>query len=77
MALASESRVSPIAWTEEAAWRALRMGLRPLQAITMAAPALFLVALTAMLLRHPDVPFYEIDRVAFLLLMIGLAGRAV
>jgi hypothetical protein len=77
MTQASESPVSPIAWTEEAAWRALRIGLRPVQAITMAPTALFLAALTAMLLRHPDVPFYEIDRVAFLLLVIGLAGRAV
>jgi putative inorganic carbon (HCO3(-)) transporter len=51
--------------------------LRPLQAL-MAAPALlFLAALTAMLLRPPDVKFYEIDRVAFGLLVVGVAGRAV
>jgi putative inorganic carbon (HCO3(-)) transporter len=44
----------------------------------MAAPvALFLGALTAMLLRPPDVPFYEIDRVAFMLLVLVVAGRAV
>jgi O-antigen ligase len=44
----------------------------------MTAPvALFLAALAAMLLRHPDVPFYEIDRVAFVLLVFGVAGRAV
>lgn len=43
----------------------------------MAAPAaLFLLALTAMLLRHPDVPFYEIDRVAFALLVVGVTLRA-
>jgi O-antigen ligase len=30
-----------------------------------------------MLLRHPDVPFYEIDRGAFGLLVIGAAGHAV
>jgi O-antigen ligase len=43
----------------------------------MAAPALlFLLALTAMLLRHPDVPFYEIDRVAFALLLLGVGVRA-
>ena len=43
----------------------------------MAAPAaLFLAALTAMLLRHPDVPFYEIDRVAFVLLVVGVTLRA-
>ncbi len=51
--------------------------LFPLQ-ILMAAPSLlFLATLTAMLLRHPDVSFYEIDRVAFILLVIGVAGRAV
>jgi O-antigen ligase len=44
----------------------------------MAAPCpLFLAALTAMLLRHPDVSFYEIDRVAFGLLVVGTVGRAV
>jgi O-antigen ligase len=43
----------------------------------MSAPSvLFLAALSAMLLRHPDVSFYEIDRVAFGLLLIGLAGRS-
>jgi putative inorganic carbon (HCO3(-)) transporter len=51
--------------------------LRPLQVLTSAPCLLFLVALTAMLLRHPDVAFYEIDRVAFVLLVIGVAGRAV
>jgi len=53
------------------------MGLRPLQALMMAPAALFLGALAAMLLRHPDVPFYEIDRVAFVLLVVGVTGRAV
>jgi putative inorganic carbon (HCO3(-)) transporter len=43
----------------------------------MIAPApLFLCALAAMLLRPPDVPFYEIDRVVFLLLLLAVAGRA-
>jgi len=77
MALASETRVSSTAWAEDLAWHGLRMGLRPLQSITMAPAALFMAALAAMLLRHPDVAFYEIDRVAFLLLVIGLASRAV
>ena len=53
------------------------MGLRPLHAIIAAPVALFLAALAAMLLRHPDVPFYEIDRVAFVLLVLGVTGRAV
>jgi putative inorganic carbon (HCO3(-)) transporter len=30
-----------------------------------------------MLLRPPDVPFYEIDRVAFVLLLVGVMARAV
>ena len=43
----------------------------------MAAPALlFLATLTAMLLRNQNVPFYEIDRVAFGLLVVGVVGRA-
>jgi len=42
----------------------------------MAPAALFLGALATMLLRPPDVPFYEIDRVAFVLLVLGVAGRA-
>jgi putative inorganic carbon (hco3(-)) transporter len=43
----------------------------------MGAPTLwFLVALTAMLLRHPDVAFYEIDRIAFGLLLVGVVARA-
>jgi putative inorganic carbon (hco3(-)) transporter len=51
--------------------------LRPLQALISAPTLLFLLALTAMLLRHPDVSFYEIDRVAFVLLVIGVVGRAI
>jgi putative inorganic carbon (HCO3(-)) transporter len=50
--------------------------LRPLQALMTAPSLLFLAALTAMLLRHPDVAFYEIDRVAFALLVVGVVGRA-
>jgi putative inorganic carbon (HCO3(-)) transporter len=51
--------------------------LRPLQMLMAAPVLLFLAALTAMLLRHPDVAFYEIDRVAFGLLAIGVVGRAI
>jgi putative inorganic carbon (hco3(-)) transporter len=51
--------------------------LRPLQALISAPTQLFLLALTAMLLRHPDVSFYEIDRVAFVVLLIGVVGRAI
>jgi O-antigen ligase len=57
--------------------RATELALRPLQLLMAAPTLLFLAALAAMLLRHPDVRFYEIDRVAFGLLVIGVAGRAV
>lgn len=46
--------------------------------ILISAPSLFFFgALTAMLLRHPDVKFYEIDRVAFGLLVLGVSGRVI
>jgi O-antigen ligase len=51
--------------------------LRPLHVLITAPALLFLGALTAMLLRHPDVAFYEADRVAFGLLVVGVAVRAV
>jgi O-antigen ligase len=63
-------------WTSDVTGRAIAWGLRPLQALVMAPLALFLAALTAMLLRHPDVSFYEIDRVAFILLVLSVASRA-
>jgi O-antigen ligase len=68
---------SPASWRHKAVWEGLRIGLRSLQALMMAPALLFLAALAAMLLRHPDVPFYEIDRVAFALLILGVVGRAV
>ena len=58
-------------------WIAVKTVLSPLQFLANAPVALFLIALTAMLLRHPDVSFYAIDRVAFGLLMVGVAIRAV
>ena len=51
--------------------------LRVLQALTSAPAVLFLMALAAMLLRHPDVPFYEIDRVAFVLLVVGVVAHVI
>jgi O-antigen ligase len=77
MSSASTGIVRPAALAGEAANTALQMWLRLLQAMITAPTLLFLAALTAMLLRHPDVPFYEIDRVAFVLLVLGVAGRAV
>ena len=55
---------------------ALEIVLRPLQALMAVAALLFLAMLTAMLLRNQNVPFYEIDRVAFGLLLIVVVGRA-
>jgi putative inorganic carbon (HCO3(-)) transporter len=57
--------------------RAAEIVLFPLRALMTVPSLLFLAALTAMLLRHPDVQFYEIDRVALGLLVVGVAGRAV
>jgi putative inorganic carbon (HCO3(-)) transporter len=54
----------------------LRIPLLPLHALIAWPALLFLAALTAMLFRHPDVRFYEIDRVAFVLLTIGVVARA-
>ncbi len=74
---ASVRVASPSSRLGEAAARGLRLGLRPLQAVMIAPAALFLGALAAMLLRPPDVPFYEIDRLAFGFLVLGVIGRAV
>jgi putative inorganic carbon (hco3(-)) transporter len=57
--------------------RLLELLLRPQHALMAAPVLLFLGALTAMLLRHPDVSFYEIDRIAFVLLVIGVLSKAV
>jgi len=73
-------RVTPsfsFAWAEDAAWLGVWTGLRSLQVLIIMPTGLFLGALAAMLLRHPDVAFYEIDRIAFGLLCLGVAGRAV
>ena len=67
-------------WSEAAIDLSVSTGqlfLRPLQVLMAAPSLLFLAALTAMLLRHPDVAFYEIDRGAFGLLVVGVVGRAV
>jgi len=75
---AAGGRLAPSpSWGQEAAGRCLEFVLPPILLLTMAPGVLFLVALTAMLLRHPDVPFYEIDRIAFGLLLISVAGQAV
>jgi O-antigen ligase len=55
----------------------LKLVLLPLQLLAAHPLALFLSALTAMLLRHSDVDFYPIDRIAFGLLCISVGTRAV
>lgn len=54
--------------------RLIEVLLTPLSFLLRAPSSLFLLALTAMLLRHPDVQFYEIDRIAFGLLSISVLG---
>jgi len=61
----------------ELAFWATQAFLRPLQMIAAAPCLLFLAALTAMLLRHPDVQFFEIDRVAFGLLVLGVVAAGI
>ena len=63
-------------WPTNAALGALQLTLRPLQALLAMPMALLVAALTAMLLRPPDVPFYEIDRVVFALLVAAVVGQA-
>lgn len=74
-----------MAWSQEIAvtqpWNDLGLWtikglLRPVQLLISAPCFLFLAALTAMLLRHPDVRFFEIDRVAFAVLVVAVVLRA-
>jgi len=62
---------------DELTLRAIQVVLHPLRGLMATPSLLLLVALTAMLLRHPDVAFYAIDRAAFGLLVVGVVGRAV
>ena len=76
-------RVATLRWSNfentglDLATAAAKFALGPLHALILAPTFLFLAALTAMLLRHPDVRFYEVDRVAFAVLLIAVLGRAV
>lgn len=73
-ALAADRWARPRAWgLDEGLARAI---LLPLQFLFSAPCLLFFTALTAMLLRHPDVHFYAVDRIAFVLLLLGCVGRA-
>lgn len=51
--------------------------LLPVQLLLIAPSFLFLGTLTAMLLRHPDLRFYAVDRVAFAILLFAVVGRTV
>ena len=77
MSRASVRTESSICWAGDLGLRGLHLALRPLQAMIAIPTVLFLTAMAAMLLRHPDVPFYEIDRVAFVLLVVSVVGQAV
>lgn len=55
---------------------AMRSALYPVQALMAVPSVLFLAMLTAMLLRHQNIDFYEIDRVAFCVVVIAVVGRA-
>jgi len=56
---------------------ATELALRPLQVLAAAPSLWFLAALTAMLLRPPFPDFFEVDRLAFGLLVIGATVRVV
>jgi O-antigen ligase len=64
-------------WPGELPGRTVAVALCPLQILTAAPSWLFLLTLTAMLFRHPDARFYQIDRVAFGSLVVGVLVRAV
>ena len=64
-------------WGEQAAVGAAHIFLGALQLLVACPPFLFLAALAAMLLRHPDVGFYQFDRAAFGILVLAVVIRAV
>jgi O-antigen ligase len=65
----------PVWCAEQSALWAAKIFLRPLQLMIADPSILFLAALTAMLLLHPDVEFYQIDRVAFGVLVLAVVSR--
>jgi len=67
----------PASAIERLAACSLRLAFRPLQLLAALPLALFLSVLTAMLLRYSDLDFYPIDRIAFGLLCLSVATRAV
>ena len=67
---------SSAAWPRAPIERSLTPVLLSIWLLVASPTSLFLLALAAMLLRHPDVPFFEVDRVAFVLLVLGVLGNA-
>ncbi len=61
---------STLSWTREATGSAAVAAVRPAQAIMAAPSLLFVATLTVMLFRPPDLQFYSLDRIAFVLLVM-------
>ena len=58
------------------AHRSVVAAFRPVHALVAAPALLFLATLTVMLFRPPDIQFYWLDRIAFLLLLFVVLLRA-
>jgi O-antigen ligase len=70
---AISSRVIPV---RDAGISALALVIKPLQAALAAPSLLYLATLTVMLFRPPDLEFFSLDRVAFVLLVAVVLLRA-
>jgi putative inorganic carbon (hco3(-)) transporter len=71
----AEVRTIPRGWALNLTERLAHPAFVALQLMISAPVGLFLASLTAMLLRHPDVSFYEVDRIAFVLLVCAVAAQ--
>jgi O-antigen ligase len=63
-------------WLAEAGWSAAWAVVRPLHALIAAPSLLFLATNPVMLFRPPDLQFYWLDRITFLLLAFAVFLRA-
>ena len=61
----------PQSATQAAQWTFVT-ALRPLHALIAAPSFIYLTALTVMLFRPPDLQFYHLDRIAFLVLILAV-----
>jgi O-antigen ligase len=68
-------QVSTQSWGSRGIQAAVLGAARPLHALVVAPAMLFLLMLAAMLFHSADVPFYELDRIAFLLLLFVVGLR--